>query len=552
MNTAIFAAINTAILNPPRNSNNGAAPFVPPNVINSAGGLAYKKSSEVDLANLALTGTFNDDFYNSGADQIQRVQRLVNEVSPRFLEGLAIYARENNMKDTPVVLLAFLMTKDARRFRRAFPKVIDNGKQLRNFCNVVRCGVTGRKSFGTAPKRLVQDWLNNRSDRQIMEDFVGGNGEGGMSLKDVVKLVHPRAQDEGRNQLYRYFLGQEDRVDLFKLPEPLFKLVEFRTGKPGNRTVPDGVPYMMLQSLELSTKERVDISDKMGWQAIRINLNTMNRHGVFNDAEATKRIAAKLRDPAQVRKARAMPYQIFAAYLNTGDDVPATVRDALHDAMEVATANMTPINGRVAVAVDFSGSMTQPVTGTNTKGVASKITCNNVAALIAACIVRGNVATKVYRFDTEAEGVKLEPRDTVMTNAQKIGANGGGTDCASPVRKMIKDKVAVDTLVLISDNQSWCGSYNAGTLINVWNEYKRVMNLPNARLVCIDLAAGSTTQAPDQAGAVLNIGGFSDAYFEVVAEFANGGTVTADSSDKPLSTADRSLFVQRVFDSIED
>jgi 60 kDa SS-A/Ro ribonucleoprotein len=309
---------------------------------------------------------------------------------------------------------------------------------------------------------------------------------------------------------------------------------------------------MMLQSLELSTKERVDISDKMGWQAIRINLNTMNRHGVFNDAEATKRIAAKLRDPAQVRKARAMPYQIFAAYLNTGDDVPATVRDALHDAMEVATANMTPINGRVAVAVDFSGSMTQPVTGTNAKGVASKITCNNVAALIAACIVRGNVATKVYRFDTEAESVKLEPRDTVMTNAQKIGANGGGTDCASPVRKMIKDKVAVDTLVLISDNQSWCGSYNAGTLITVWNEYKRVMNLPNARLVCIDLAAGSTTQAPDQAGAVLNIGGFSDAYFEVVAEFANGGTVTADSSDKPLSTADRSLFVQRVFDSIED
>lgn len=546
MNTAIFTAINTAILNPPHRQNGGAT-FVPPNAINSAGGLAYKKTSEVDLANLALTGTFNDGYYNSGADQIQRVQRLVNEVSPRFLEGLAVYARENNMKDTPVVLLAFLMTKDARRFRRAFPKVIDNGKQLRNFCNVVRCGVTGRKSFGTAPKRLIQDWLNSRSDRQIMEDFVGGNGEGGMSLKDVVKLVHPRAQDEGRNQLYRYFLGQEDRVDLFKLPEPLFKLVEFRTGNPGNRTVPDGVPYMMLQSLELSTKERVDLSDKMGWQALRINLNTMNRHGVFNDAEATKRIAAKLRDPAQVRKARAMPYQIFAAYKNA-TDVPCEVRDALHDAMEAATTNITALNGRVVVAVDCSWSMRRSVTGTNGKGIGSTVLCNDVAALIASCIVRTNPGTKVYRFDTTAELVVLEPRDTVMTNAKVIGTSGGGTNVACSVNKMIEDKVACDTLVIISDNESWVHSYGHDTLINVWNRYKKAMNLPNARLVCIDLDAGSTSQAPDQSGAVLNIGGFSDAYFEVVAEFANGGSVT--SSDK--STADRSLFVQRVLDSVED
>ncbi len=543
--------MNNTVFSSPSHSARKPA-LVVPNAINSAGGLAYRKESEVDLANLALTGTFNDGFYTSGQDQIARVQRLVNEVSPRFLEGLAVYARENNMKDTPVVLLAFLMNKDARRFRRAFPKVIDNGKQLRNFCAVVRSGVTGRKSFGTAPKKLVQGWLNARNDRQIMEDFVGGNNDGGMSLKDVVKLVHPRAQDENRNQLYRYFLGQEDRVDLFQLPKPLFELVQFRTGKPDQRVVPENVPYMMLQSLDLSTKERVELSGKMGWQALRINLNTMARHGVFNDAEATKQIAAKLRDPEAVRKARAMPYQIYAAYVNTSDDVPAAVRDALHDAMELATKNMTPINGRVAVAVDFSGSMQCAVTGTNSKGIASKITCNNVAALIAACIVRGNVATKVYRFDTDAQSVKLEPRDTVLTNAQKIGANGGGTDCASAVRKMIADKVAVDTLVLISDNESWSnGAYRTSTLINVWNQYKLALKVPNARLVCIDLAAGSTTQAPDQAGKVLNIGGFSDAYFDVVSEFANGGTVAATPvANNPATNIN--LFVARVLDAVED
>jgi len=541
MNTNVFASSTSPGRTP--------APVLP-NALNEAGGLAYRKECEVELATLALTGTFNDGFYASGQSQIERVQRLVGEVSPRFLEGLAVYASENNMKDTPVVLLAFLMNKAPQRFRRIFHKVVDNGKQLRNFCAVVRSGVTGRKSFGTAPKRMIQNWLNGRNDRQIMEDFVGGNGEGGMSLKDVVKLVHPRAQDEGRNQLYRYFLGQEDRVDLFQLPKPLFQLVEFRTGKPGDRQIPDSVPYMMLQSLQLTTEERVALSDQMGWQTLRINLNTMARHGVFNDEAATKSIAAKLREPAAVRKARAMPYQIYAAYMNTTGEVPATVRDALHDAMEVSTQNMAPIQGRVAVGVDYSGSMDCPVTGTNSKGIASVVTCNQVAALIAACIVRGNVATRVYRFDEEAQYVKLEPRDTVLTNAQKIGGNGGGTDCASVVRKLLKDNVAVDTLVIISDNQSWASPYPVGTLINVWNKYKVKMNVPNARLVCIDLAAGSTTQAPDQAGKVLNIGGFSDAYFDVITDFANNGTVVPTTTTQQAQP--NGLFVQRILDSVAD
>jgi 60 kDa SS-A/Ro ribonucleoprotein len=37
-------------------------------------------------------------------------------------------------------------------------------------------------------------------------------------------------------------------------------------------------------------------------------------------------------------------------------------------------------------------------------------------------------------------------------------------------------------------------------------------------LVCIDLQAYSTTQAPDRDD-ILNIGGFSDAVFDVVAAF---------------------------------
>jgi 60 kDa SS-A/Ro ribonucleoprotein len=52
-----------------------------------------------------------------------------------------------------------------------------------------------------------------------------------------------------------------------------------------------------------------------------------------------------------------------------------------------------------------------------------------------------------------------------------------------------------------------------------WAKFK-VRN-PGARLVCIDVAPYGTTQACER-GDVLNVGGFSDAVFDIVAAFAAG------------------------------
>ena len=52
-----------------------------------------------------------------------------------------------------------------------------------------------------------------------------------------------------------------------------------------------------------------------------------------------------------------------------------------------------------------------------------------------------------------------------------------------------------------------------------WNVFKG--RNPQARLVLIDVQPYATTQAREAAD-VLNVGGFSDQVFEVVAEFAAG------------------------------
>jgi 60 kDa SS-A/Ro ribonucleoprotein len=54
-----------------------------------------------------------------------------------------------------------------------------------------------------------------------------------------------------------------------------------------------------------------------------------------------------------------------------------------------------------------------------------------------------------------------------------------------------------------------------------WNRLKA--RNPGAKLICIDIQPGTTPQAQSRPD-ILNVGGFSDAMFDVVARFANGET----------------------------
>jgi 60 kDa SS-A/Ro ribonucleoprotein len=88
-----------------------------------------------------------------------------------------------------------------------------------------------------------------------------------------------------------------------------------------------------------------------------------------------------------------------------------------------------------------------------------------------------------------------------------------------------------DLLIYVSDNESWLDSPRHGgfggsrtATMTEWTNYKA--RNPKAKLVCIDIQPYGTTQATEQPD-VLNIGGFSDRVFDVIAEFASG-TLNAD------------------------
>jgi 60 kDa SS-A/Ro ribonucleoprotein len=149
-------------------------------------------------------------------------------------------------------------------------------------------------------------------------------------------------------------------------------------------------------------------------------------------------------------------------------------------------------------------------------------------------------------FDTRAFDANVDPSDSILSLAERLAKfGGGGTDCSLPIAKANKDYAErkLAGVVLVSDNQSWIsqglpfvhGAHGSTGVMTEWQHFVRNQvrlqggDIPGPKLICIDLQPYTTTQAPERSD-ILNVGGFSDAVFQVMAAFLGGdeGRFVAD------------------------
>lgn len=492
-----------------------AVKILPTDTVNAAGGKAYSLTAKAALAQYAMTGCFNGTYYASAEDQLAKTLELAKGCDPVFLAKLAIYSRQEGlMKDMPALLAAVLATKDTVLLQKVFSQVIDSPKMVRNFVQIIRSGVTGRKSLGTRPKKLVQGYFESLTDEQLFKADIGNSP----SLPDMIKMVRPKPGDAKRNALYAYLLDKDYNVsDLL----PLAKAYEDFKKTPAGE-IPN-VPFQMLDCLPLTDSQWKQLAENMSWTQTRMNLNTLLRHGVLKDAGMVKMVVERLTNIELIKKAKVFPYQIFAAYKNVSAEMPVAITNALQKAAEIATENIPAIDGKVYVMVDVSGSMQSPATGSRGSAT-SKVSCVDVAALVAASILRKNPDAEVIAFSDDIVPCKLNPLDSIVTNAQKLASlPSGGTNCSAPLRYLNTRKAPGDVVIYVSDNQSWMDStynYSGTQTMKEWKKFKA--RNPKAKLICNDIAPYGDSQAVGKD--VLNVGGFSDQVFSVVSRFVESSS----------------------------
>ena len=177
--------------------------FPKTNAVNEAGGVAYAFGPKHALAQLAATGCLSNTFYATGGGQLDKVLALCEQVDSELLAKIAVYARQDAlMKDMPALMLVALAARadeeSGELLARAFPLVVDNGKMLRNFVQILRSGVAGRKSLGSRPRRLVRSFLLDSDPNWLFRQSVGQDP----SLADIIKMVHSRPRNDEQDALF--------------------------------------------------------------------------------------------------------------------------------------------------------------------------------------------------------------------------------------------------------------------------------------------------------------------------------------------------------------
>ena len=272
-----------------------------------------------------------------------------------------------------------------------------------------------------------------------------------------------------------------------------------------------------------------------------MNLNTLLRHDVFKDEKMVSYVANKIRDPELVRRARVFPFQLMAAFKAAKSEMPQAITMALQEAMEIAIENVPKVDGKIFLCPDVSGSMQSAATGFR-KGATSAVRCVDVAALVSAAFLRRNTSAEVIPFSDDVVKMprRLNPLDSVMTNAQYLASlPSGGTACSAALRYLNEQRAKGDLVIYVSDNQSWADfaiandgtkpgllsrlGVGVGTRATVmaeeWDRFRG--RNPNAKLVLIDIQPNGSTQMHERAD-VLNVGGFADSVFDVISLFAKG------------------------------
>lgn len=476
---------------------------------NNAGGLSYELDSRAALFQLAVIGCFQNTFYTTAKDQLNKLMSILPLVSDEYIAKVAIYAsRKGNMKDMPVFLLAYLSTrKNNTLFESTFNAIIKDLGAVKRFVQVIRSGQVGRKSLGSQPKRLISNFLGGVDPNRLFFQSPGTNP----SFKDVIALVHPVPATVEHEALFGYFM---DRSYIKRYLPSL--VTDFENFKQNPQSAPPAVDFRLLSNISMSKEQWFTVARGMTWNQLRLNLNLLNRQGVFTIPEAIEYVYSTLIDEKKISK-KILPFALYSTIQNIAE-LPSAIQNAVRHAYIKTFDNVPIIEGNTAVFVDISGSMTAAALGAASD---NPLTCQTVAAYFASAIKHKNFdKTDVYLFDTVVQSAKSFDRELPLALVNDISQRyGGGTSISSCFEFLTRNGKTYDNIFIISDNESWVDFYIRSSSVytntrstNLWDAYKN--KNPNSKLVLWDIAPNTHTQVKTQKD-VLNIGGFTDSVFDL-------------------------------------
>lgn len=361
---------------------------------------------------------WEDQFYEDGVAIADRIAELVAQCDRADVEALAAEARSTlKLRHAPLWLISALAKSGKGVSPNTYAAVIQRADEMGEL--IAMQWKDGKRPLPAALKRGVAKAFGKFDAYQLGKY----NRKVAVSLKDVLRLVHPKPANDEQAALWR-------------------KVID------GTLESPDTWEVALSGGADKKeTFERLLSESKLGYLALLRNLRNMAGAGCD---------PALIRDAILARKGahNVFPFRFIAAARAAPQFEPA-----LDEALSAQIDGMPVLVGTTAILVDVSGSMNVPLSSK------SDLTRMDAAAALAS-IIPGNV--RVFTFSHQV--VEVPPRrgmagvDAIIRSQQH-----GGTYLGAAVTA-VNEQIAHDRLIVVTDEQSADavgGPKGRGYMINV-------------------------------------------------------------------------------------
>jgi len=472
-----------------------------PDKVNREGFPSFSRTPEEDLVNVLMTGTTASHFYASGVQMAEEMAQVLRDFKDvEFQTRATIYARQNGYtRELPVASLVSISSKDVRLFRAAWSRVCLNPKDWQKFIDIARSGVF-RDGLGRALKEAIISAIESMPVFHAMKYP--------KAVRDMIRVARPR--ESVNPAVIRYIMeGKHEGEQL----EALHRLKSSEDPREIARIIREArLPYEVVTGAvrKMSPEVWGALFNVAPYFNLIRNLNNFGRNGVFENDDNVEKAVQRITNREAIRNSRLFPFRFFIAHEMlesfTGVD---RIRAALREALEASVENVPPLEGKVCIASDASGSMSSHLTGEY-----SVVECADVVGVFTGMLIKKCRKLPIvlpFSDDIRWDIIeRVQQAETIMEVATCFDADGG-TSLSAPVEYLMREREEVDYFIAFTDNEEWVGR----SFLDAFLEYRRRV-APHCKAYLVTLVPYRDYPVPPQIPDVHFIFGWSDSVLKYI------------------------------------
>jgi len=502
---------------------------------NYAGGYAFPTSEAEMLKRFLILGADTRTYYVNEKVQVDNFLDTVKKVvdaDPNMAIDLAIHASNNAPRIDPAIFtLAVATTSQDEKARSRALKAINEVCRIPTHYFKMARFIRQLRGWSPQVSAAFNKYYHGTPVAKLAYHAVKYKQREGFSHRDLLRLCHPKAHSEKRNQIFKYMTS--GTCDFDPQDEVFYPILGERLI---NGEFVSEVSALGIISKYGLTEEMIPdkFKGKMVWDALAPNMGSqawlrnivrMASDGYIDIGTTGVTTFLEKFHRENVEKTRLHPIDFLKAYVAYRDgifmgkghaydfNVVPWVTQRLWDGIYYAIPNMKPTNRKILLAYDHSGSMTSPV---DFAGV--MMAPADMQVILGLLYTKVEPATLSISFGTSVKEHSFTPSTTLDEITNAIPKYGEGTDCSLPIKWLLDKKLKVDALIEFTDQMSWFGTGH----VSEWaKKYRQEVN-PDFRFVIYQMQPYPTQLTDKNDPLSMGVVGLDTSAVELVGAFLRG------------------------------